>query len=286
MTQKTELYALISVSDKTGLVEFARQLIELDYTLLSTGGTGKLLADAGLAVTSVSEHTGFAEIMDGRVKTLHPRIHGGILGRPQDAEVMQQADIPAINLVIVNLYPFEAVTAADDCSLEDAIENIDIGGPAMVRAAAKNHARVSVVVDPADYQAIAEQLQSSNEVSSDMRFTLATKAFAHTARYDGLVAAYLSRRTGNAAEPRILPEFITPQFQSRQELRYGENPHQAAAFYVESGVEASGIAEVNNSRARHCLTTTSTMPMPHWNVSGSLIRNPPASLSNTQTPAA
>ena len=250
MTQKTELYALISVSDKTGVVEFARQLIELDYTLLSTGGTRKLLADAGLAVTSVSEHTGFAEIMDGRVKTLHPRIHGGILGRPQDAEVMQQADIPAINLVIVNLYPFEAVTAADDCSLEDAIENIDIGGPAMVRAAAKNHARVSVVVDPADYQAIAEQLQTNNEVSPDMRFTLATKAFAHTARYDGLVAAYLSRRTGNVAEPRILPEFITPQFQSRQELRYGENPHQAAAFYVESGVEASGIAEVKQLQGK------------------------------------
>jgi phosphoribosylaminoimidazolecarboxamide formyltransferase/IMP cyclohydrolase len=155
---------------------------------------------------------------------------------------MQQSDIPAIDLVIVNLYPFEAVTADDDCSLQDAIENIDIGGPAMVRAAAKNHARVSVIVDPADYAVVAEQLQSAGQVSERMRFTLATKAFAHTARYDGLVAAYLSRRNGGTEEPRILPEFITPQFQSRQELRYGENPHQAAAFYVESGVEPSGIA--------------------------------------------
>jgi len=242
MTQKTEPYALISVSDKTGVVEFARQLIDLDYTILSTGGTRKLLAEAGLAVTSVSEHTGFAEIMDGRVKTLHPRIHGGILGRPQDAEVMQDSDIPAIDLVIVNLYPFEAVTADDNCSLQDAIENIDIGGPAMVRAAAKNHARVSVIIDPTDYPAIADQLQTNSGVSSATRFTLATKAFAHTARYDGLVAAYLSCRTGDTDVPRILPEFFTPQFQSRQELRYGENPHQAAAFYVESGVEPYGIA--------------------------------------------
>ncbi len=242
MTEKTERYALISVSDKTGVVKFAGQLIERGYTLLSTGGTKNLLADAGLDVTSVSEHTGFAEIMDGRVKTLHPRIHGGILGRSQDAQIMRESDIPAIDLVIVNLYPFETVTAAQDCSLQDAIENIDIGGPAMLRAAAKNHARVSVLVDPADYSAIAGQLQLNDEVSSSTRFTLATKAFAHTARYDGLVAAYLSRRTGDAEDPRILPEYITPQFQSREELRYGENPHQAAAFYVESGVEPCGIA--------------------------------------------
>jgi phosphoribosylaminoimidazolecarboxamide formyltransferase/IMP cyclohydrolase len=242
MTQNTELYALISVSDKTGVVDFARQLIKLDYTLLSTGGTKKMLAEAGLKVTSVSDHTGFAEIMDGRVKTLHPRIHGGILGRPQDQAVMQSSDIPAIDLVVVNLYPFEAVTAADDCSLQDAIENIDIGGPAMVRAAAKNHARVSVIVDPADYATVAEQLQSDGQVSANTRFSLATKAFAHTARYDGLVAAYLSRRSGDTDQPRTLPGYITPQFQSRQELRYGENPHQTAAFYVESGVEATGIA--------------------------------------------
>ena len=235
-------FALLSVSDKTGLVEFARQLLDLDYSLLSTGGTQKLLTGAGLAVTGVSEHTGFSEIMDGRVKTLHPRIHGGILGRAQDEDVMLAQDIPPIDLVIVNLYPFEAATADESCSLENAIENIDIGGPAMVRAAAKNHARVSVVVDPDDYAGIAAELASNGSVCEQTRFTLATKAFAHTARYDGLVAAYLSRRTGEDEQVSTLPGFITPQFQSRQELRYGENPHQAAAFYVESGVEPTGIA--------------------------------------------
>lgn len=240
--QPIDKYALLSVSDKSGLVDFARQLLQLDYTLLSTGGTEKLLDEAGLAVTGVSEHTGFAEIMDGRVKTLHPRIHGGILGREQDKDVMHTQDIPAIDLVVVNLYPFEAVTANETCSLEEAIENIDIGGPAMVRAAAKNHARVIVIVDPADYMDIIAELTADGAVSSSTRFKLATRAFAHTARYDGLVAAYLSRRTGNAQEPTLLPEYITPQFQSRQGLRYGENPHQGAAFYVESGVTPSGIA--------------------------------------------
>jgi phosphoribosylaminoimidazolecarboxamide formyltransferase/IMP cyclohydrolase len=238
----TRKFALISVSDKTGLEKFARQLLDLGFTLLSTGGTQKLLTDAGLAVTGVSTHTGFSEIMDGRVKTLHPRIHGGILGRKQDQDVMVEKDIPPIDLVIVNLYPFEAVTADEDCSLEDAIETIDIGGPAMVRAAAKNNARVCVVIDPDDYDTIAAELASEGAVSKSTRFTLATKAFAHTARYDGLVAAYLSRRTGDVEQPRTLPEYITPQFQSRQELRYGENPHQAAAFYVESGVKPTGIA--------------------------------------------
>ncbi len=238
----TQKLALISVSDKTGLIDFAGHLLDSGFTLLSTGGTQKLLTEAGLAVTGVSEHTGFSEIMDGRVKTLHPRIHGGILGRQQDEDVMQAQDIPPIDLVIVNLYPFEAVTADENCSLGDAIENIDIGGPAMVRAAAKNHARVSVVVDPADYSAIADELASSGTVSEDQRFRLATKAFAHTARYDGLVAAYLSRRTGDGESVRTLPEYITPQFHSRQELRYGENPHQVAAFYVESGIEPTGIA--------------------------------------------
>ena len=238
----TKKYALISVSDKAGLVDFARQLLDLGFSLLSTGGTQKLLDQAGLAVTGVSEFTGFSEIMDGRVKTLHPRIHGGILGRAQDEAVMQAQDIPAIDLVIVNLYPFESVTADEKCSLPDAIENIDIGGPAMVRAAAKNHTRVSVVVDPGDYVEIADELRTLGSVSASKRFTLATKAFAHTARYDGLVAAYLSRRSVDGGLTRTLPEYITPQFQSRQELRYGENPHQAAAFYVESGVEPSGIA--------------------------------------------
>ncbi len=233
-------YALISVSDKTGIQTFARQLLALDFKLLSTGGTMKLLSDAGLAVTGVSEHTGFAEIMDGRVKTLHPRIHGGILGRKQDADVMQAQDIPAIDLVVVNLYPFEAVTADDACSLDVAIENIDIGGPAMVRAAAKNHTRVTVVVDPADYDKVSTELASGGVVTSQTRFELATKAFAHTARYDGLVAAYLSRGIGGAESK--LPEYLTPQFRAQQVLRYGENPHQAAAFYAESGVTPQGIA--------------------------------------------
>ena len=235
-------YALISVSDKTGLVDFARQLLDLGFNLLSTGGTQKLLDQAGLAVTGVSEHTGFSEIMDGRVKTLHPRIHGGILGRARDEAVMQEQNIPPIDLVIVNLYPFEAVTANDDCSLENAIENIDIGGPAMVRAAAKNHARVSIVVDPADYADIADELRTQGAVSTEKRFMLATKAFAHTARYDGLVSAYLSQRSADGQSVGSLPGYITPQFQNRQELRYGENPHQSAAFFVESGVEPSGIA--------------------------------------------
>ena len=238
----TKKFALISVSDKTGLIDFARQLLDLEFNLLSTGGTQKLLADEGLEVTGVSEFTGFSEIMDGRVKTLHPRIHGGILGRLQDSAVMQEQDIPPIDLVIVNLYPFEEVTANTDCSQENAIENIDIGGPAMVRAAAKNHARVAVVVDPSDYDAVAAELNANGSVSASTRFTLATKAFAHTARYDGLVADYLSRRNVDGDVIRPLPEFITPQFQSRQELRYGENPHQSAAFYVESGVEPNGIA--------------------------------------------
>lgn len=235
-------YALISVSDKTGLIEFARQLLGNGFSLLSTGGTQKLLDDAGLAVTGVSEFTGFSEIMDGRVKTLHPRVHGGILGRAVDETVMQEQDIPPIDLVVVNLYPFESVTANEGCSLEDAIENIDIGGPAMVRAAAKNNARVSVVVDPSDYSEIADELKARGSVSAGTRFRLATKAFAHTARYDGLVSAYLSQRSVDGEITDTLPGYITPQFQSRQELRYGENPHQPAAFYIESGTEPVGIA--------------------------------------------
>jgi len=203
----TKKYALISVSDKAGLVDFARQLLDLDFHLLSTGGTQNLLAQEGLAVTGVSDFTGFSEIMDGRVKTLHPRIHGGILGRSQDKAVMQAQNIPPIDLVVVNLYPFEAVTADTNCSLEHAIENIDIGGPAMVRAAAKNHARVSVVVDPYDYDEIAGELRAAGSVSASTRFTLATKAFAHTARYDGLVAAYLSRRNVDGGLSHTLPEY-------------------------------------------------------------------------------
>jgi phosphoribosylaminoimidazolecarboxamide formyltransferase/IMP cyclohydrolase len=240
-------YALISVSDKSGLVDFARQLLDLGFKLLSTGGTKKLLLDAGIEVTGVNEHTGFPEIMDGRVKSLHPRIHGGILGREMDRDVMQAEDIPAIDLVVVNLYPFESVTANAECSLEDAIENIDIGGPAMVRAAAKNHARVTVIVDPVDYAAVSAELAAKGEVSDKTRFELATKAFAHTARYDGLVAAYLSRGSGDT---KVLPGYFTPQFQAALALRYGENPHQAAAFYTESGGPPRGIAAVEQLQGK------------------------------------
>ena len=238
----TKKYALISVSDKTGLLEFTRQLLDLGFNVLSTGGTQDVLSNAGIEVTGVSEYTGFSEIMDGRVKTLHPRIHGGILGRHRDKEVMQARDIPPIDLVIVNLYPFEAVSANAHCTLEAAIENIDIGGPAMVRAAAKNHARVTVVVDPGDYAEIARELSDNGAVSPGKRFMLATKAFAHTARYDGVVAAYLSSRNENGELTQSLPEYLTPQFRRKQELRYGENPHQTAAFYTDSGVDPGGIA--------------------------------------------
>ncbi len=234
--------ALISVSDKQGITQFAQQLLDLGFSLLSTGGTRSLLADAGIAVTGVSEHTGFQEIMDGRVKTLHPRIHGGILGRDQDQDSMRTLDIPLIELVIVNLYPFEAVTARDQCSLEEAIENIDIGGPAMLRAAAKNHQRVTVVVNPADYAQIAKELTGTGSVSAPTRFKLATTAFAHTARYDGLVAAYLSCKGGTGKPENWFPEYLTPQFHYRQGLRYGENPHQAAGFYEDSASEGTGIA--------------------------------------------
>jgi len=234
-------HALISVSDKEGVVDFARALAGLGYGLLSTGGTARLLRDNGLEVRPVSEHTGFPEIMDGRVKTLHPRIHGGILGRDGDGAVMEEHGIEPIDIVAVNLYPFEAVTAREDCTLAEAIENIDIGGPAMVRAAAKNHARVTVLTDPADYGAVLEELERDGAVSDATRFRLAAAAYAHTARYDGRVADYLSRR-GAAAGEADLPVVHTPQFRRRQLMRYGENPHQEAAFYVESGAAPSGLA--------------------------------------------
>ena len=236
--------ALLSVSDKTGIVEFARALADQGFTILSTGGTAHLLGEAGIAVTGVSEHTGFPEIMDGRVKTLHPKIAGGILGREQDAGVMAEHGIEPMELVVVNLYPFAEVTADPDCTLEHAVENIDIGGPTMVRAAAKNHARVSVVTDPSDYPAIVDELGNSGCVSGETRFALAVRAFAHTARYDGMVADYLSRRQPNAGEGQ-LPEIHTPQFIRSQAMRYGENPHQQAAFYRDStGGEDAGFEQL------------------------------------------
>jgi len=231
-------YALVSVSDKTGITEFARALTRNGLSLLSTGGTASVLAEAGIPVKGVGEHTGFAEIMDGRVKTLHPKIHGGILGRDIDRGIMREQGIDPIDIVVVNLYPFESVTAEPGCSLEDAIENIDIGGPAMVRAAAKNHARVAVVTDPADYGPVAAELDEAGAVSAETRFRLAAKAYAHTARYDSLVADYLAARSSESPGD-ALPRVHAPRFVRSQELRYGENPHQSAAFYTTGDGDAA-----------------------------------------------
>ena len=218
--------ALVSVSDKSGLIEFATGLASSGVEILSTGGTAKTLSAAALSVTRVSAHTGFPEIMGGRIKTLHPKIHGGILGRrEQDEEVMAEHQIDAIDLVAVNLYPFQQAIARPDCDLDEAIENIDIGGPAMVRAAAKNHAAVAIVVDPADYAPILEELASGG-ITLATRQRLAAKAFAHTAAYDGAIAAYLAKQYLDE-----LPETLSLSYQKHSNLRYGENPHQQAAFY-------------------------------------------------------
>ena len=222
--------ALLSVSDKTGIVEFARELKERGIELLSTGGTAKLLVRHGVSVKEVAEHTGFPEIMGGRVKTLHPRIHGGLLGRRGlDEEVMRRYGIEPIDLLAVNLYPFAETVARPDCSYEDAVENIDIGGPAMVRAAAKNHASVTVVVDPGDYRGLLDEL-AANQGATDigMRQQLAAKAFAHTAQYDAMVSAYFTGTIGG--EPTTFPNDLNLSFRKRMDLRYGENPHQQAAF--------------------------------------------------------
>ncbi|ASK33042.1 bifunctional phosphoribosylaminoimidazolecarboxamide formyltransferase/IMP cyclohydrolase (plasmid) [Alcanivorax sp. N3-2A] len=225
--------ALISVSDKTGIVDFARALTERGVQLLSTGGTFKAIREAGIAVLEVSEHTGFPEMMDGRVKTLHPTIHGGILGRRgQDDAVMADNGIAPIDLVVVNLYPFERTVANPDCSLEDAIENIDIGGPTMVRSAAKNNAHVGIVTDTADYSRVLEDMSANGgKLSQALRFDLAIKAFEHTAAYDSAIANYFGRRVGNGSAD--FPRTINLNFVKAQEMRYGENPHQKAAFYTE-----------------------------------------------------
>ncbi|MDH5711998.1 MAG: bifunctional phosphoribosylaminoimidazolecarboxamide formyltransferase/IMP cyclohydrolase [Gammaproteobacteria bacterium] len=242
-TQRPVRRALISVSDKTGIIEFAQTLHAQGVEILSTGGTASLLIDNMIPVMEVSKHTGFPEIMDGRVKTLHPKIHGGILGRRGiDDNVMKDNDIAPIDLVVVNLYPFEATVAKDDCSLEDAIENIDIGGPAMVRATAKNHAYVSIIVDPEDYQRVLEELHENNGIVSDTtRFDLAVKAFEHTSNYDGMIANYLGRVKEDGSMDE-LPHTINLQFNKVQEMRYGENPHQKAAFYAEKNPTDACIA--------------------------------------------
>lgn len=234
--------ALISVSDKTGIVEFARELSKLKIELLSTGGTAKLLSENGISVTEVSDHTGFPEIMDGRVKTLHPKIHGGILGRRgQDDDVMQQHGIAPIDLVIINLYPFAATVAKPDCTLDNAIENIDIGGPTMLRAAAKNNKYVAVIVNPSDYATILERLNANNcTLDDDTRFDLAVKTFEHTSQYDGMIANYLGKKLPNS--DAAFPRTLNLQFQLSQVLRYGENPHLRGAFYVEEGALEPSVA--------------------------------------------
>lgn len=234
--------ALISVSDKSGIEDFARQLADLGVEILSTGGTARLLKDAGINVKGVSEHTGSPEIMDGRVKTLHPKIHGGILARRgTDDAVMAEHDIAPIDLVVVNLYPFQATIAKEDCSVEDAIENIDIGGPTMLRAAAKNHAHVAVVVNPEDYAPVLASLQDSGEVTSTLRRELAMKCFEHTAGYDGAIANYLGSLQADDSR-EAFGHSINLQFLKSQDMRYGENPHQAAAFYTEADAPAGTIA--------------------------------------------
>ncbi len=226
--------ALISVSDKTGVLDFARALAGRGIEILSTGGTAKLLVDNDVPVTEVSDYTGFPEMMDGRLKTLHPKIHGGLLGRRgQDDAAMSEHGIQPIDMVVVNLYPFEQTVADPDCDLPTAIENIDIGGPTMLRAAAKNHAAVAVVVDSNDYQAvIAEIGQNNGELSDQTRFHLAVKAFEHTARYDGAIANYLGTIQADGSKADF-PRTMSLQFDYKQGMRYGENPHQKAAFYVE-----------------------------------------------------
>ena len=235
--------ALVSVSDKTGVVEFCQALSKLGIDILSTGGTARLLSGNGIAVTEVSEYTGFPEIMDGRVKTLHPKIHGGLLGRPgTDDQVMANNDIEAIGLVVVNLYPFEATINKPDCQFDDAIENIDIGGPTMLRAAAKNHQHVGVVVDAKDYEKVIQELQKNGQsLSKETRFYLAHKTFAHTANYDANVSNYLGSLNANG-EYQIYPKTYTSQFEKLQELRYGENPHQTAAFYKEANPASGTLA--------------------------------------------
>lgn len=236
--------ALLSVSDKAGLVEFAQSLSALGVSILSTGGTARLLEKSGITVTEVSAHTGFPEMLDGRVKTLHPKIHGGILARRDSREHMaaiRAADIEPIDLIVVNLYPFHATVADPDCRLEDAVENIDIGGPAMVRAAAKNYGSVTVVVDPGDYPKVLEEMRATGNVSDATRFSLAKKVFAHTAAYDGAIANYLfSLDRENRRRP--YPDVLNLQFNKLQEMRYGENPHQSAAFYGDSAPVEGGIA--------------------------------------------
>jgi phosphoribosylaminoimidazolecarboxamide formyltransferase/IMP cyclohydrolase len=237
--------ALISVSDKSGLTALALRLVARGVTILSSGGTAKTLSAEGIAVGTVESYTGSPEVMDGRVKTLHPRVHGGILSRGEvDAEDLERIGGVAIDLVIVNLYPFER-TVAEGAARERVIENIDIGGPSMVRSAAKNHARVTVVCDPLDYEKVLSAIEKDGEVPAALRAELAAKAFAHTAAYDAAIAAFLSR-TDDSATAAAFPRYLTLPFERAYGLRYGENPHQAGAFYVERGAPLGSLARAES----------------------------------------
>jgi len=250
---KTIRRALISVSDKTGVADFARALSERGTEILSTGGTARLLVEQDIPVTEVAEYTGFPEMMDGRVKTLHPRIHGGILGRRgEDDQVMHENEIHPIDLVVVNLYPFEETVAKPDCDLATAIENIDIGGPTLLRAAAKNHRDVTVVCDPRDYQRVLDAMASNDgHVDAPTRFDLAVRAFEHTARYDGAIANHLGAIVDPAeGKAEGLPRTYNMQFTKRQAMRYGENPHQDAAFYVGRGQCEASVASAEQLQGK------------------------------------
>ena len=235
--------ALISVSDKTGIVEFAKALTDQGVEILSTGGTFRLLTENSIPATEVSDYTGFPEMMDGRVKTLHPKVHGGILGRRgTDNQVMEQHGIKPIDMVVVNLYPFAATVADPDCTLPNAIENIDIGGPTMVRSAAKNHKDVAIVVNASDYQSVLEEMQANDgQLDYGTRYQLMVKAFEHTAAYDGMIANHFGARdTDNQA--RNFSDTYNVQYLKTQDMRYGENPHQNAAFYVEANPAEASVA--------------------------------------------
>jgi phosphoribosylaminoimidazolecarboxamide formyltransferase/IMP cyclohydrolase len=243
--------ALISVSDKTGVLDFARALSALGVNILSTGGTAKLLADNGVAVTEVADYTGFPEMLDGRVKTLHPKVHGGILARrdfPEHVAKLAEHNIPTIDMVVVNLYPFQQAVAKDSCTLEDAIENIDIGGPTMLRSAAKNHRDVVVVCDPSDYGVVLAEMKGSADtagpVSYDTKFMLAKKVFAHTAKYDGAITNYLTSLGEDKAHATraAYPQTLNMSFEKVQDMRYGENPHQSAAFYRDLAPAVGALA--------------------------------------------
>ncbi|MEE9254846.1 MAG: bifunctional phosphoribosylaminoimidazolecarboxamide formyltransferase/IMP cyclohydrolase, partial [Pseudomonadales bacterium] len=244
--------ALVSVSDKTGVAQLCRTLTDLGVEILSTGGTRRMLSDAGIETVEVASHTGSPEIMDGRVKTLHPRIHGGILARRDatgggaDVEALAAHDIAPIDLVVVNLYPFEATVSRENASFDEAVENIDIGGPAMLRAAAKNHAAVTVLVDPDDYAQVLDELRAAGGIGGAERFRLARKAFRHTAAYDAAIAEYLDARAGE----NELPSKLVLSFNKAGDMRYGENPHQRGALYRGAGAHSGTVVAARQLQGR------------------------------------